>query len=299
MALTEVRPARPGGPDRKRSAWPWLVIVGLFAVTAAYIIVAVPRNDVPPPTTRPAPSAPADGLSDRYDEYTLVPVTLPSGRGTGLPVAFRITGPDGSPATAYTPVQTMPLHLYVVREDLAIYQHLHPRLDGDTWRAEVDVPDGGVYRVYTEFTPVERAGAVHPHLLSVRFIIPGDTRPYQVPAPQATVKVHGFTVRRLDGTARLPGATPSILKFEVLDPDGRPVTNLEPYLGTYAHMSAFDVLTQAMTHMHPLARSDGRPPADGILTFHTAWAAYGEQRLFLQFKVAGRVLQVAFTVAVS
>ena len=186
-----------------------------------------------------------------------------------------------------------------VREDLAVYQHVHPRLDGDTWRAPVDVPDGGVYRVYAEFTPVERAGAVHPHLLSVRFIIAGDTRFATAPPAQPAVRVGRYTVRRLDGTARLSGATPSVLKFEVLGPDGRPVSSLEPYLGAYAHLSAFDVLTQAMTHMHPIARPDAPPPADGILTFHTAWSTYGEQRLFLQFQIAGRVLQAAFTVVVE
>jgi hypothetical protein len=275
------------------------VIVGVFAVTAAYVIVAVPRTDVPSSTSRPAPSAPSDGLSDRYDGYVMEPVTLPTARGTSIPVAFRILGPDGSPTLEYATLQTVPLHMYVVREDLAVYQHVHPELDGDTWRAGIDVFDGGVYRVYTEFIPAERTGAVHPHLLSVRFIIPGDTRPYQVPAPQATIKIYGFTVRRLDGTARLPGATPAVLKFEVLDPDGRPVTNLEPYLGAYAHLSAFDVLTQAMTHMHPLARPDGLPPADGILTFHANWTTLGEQRVFLQFKIAGRVLQAPFTVIVT
>jgi hypothetical protein len=244
------------------------------------------------------PTSLADGLADTYDGYTLAPVTLPTGRGTGLPVAFRIIGPDGAPATEYAPVQTVPLHLYVVREDLSHYQHLHPRLDGDTWRATVDVPDGGVYRVYVEFTPAERAGTPHPNLMSVRFIVTGDTSYEPVPAAQPAVRAGPYTVARLDGSADLAAGPATALRFQVRDRRGQPVAALEPYLGAFAHVSSFDVLTAAMTHMHPVVAPNAGPPADGVLTFHTSWRAYGEQRLFLQFQVAGVLYLAAFTVVV-
>jgi hypothetical protein len=300
MTLSDVRPAPAPAPPAKRSVVPWLVILGLFAVTVAYILVAVPRTGAPTgPTARPMPTSLADGLAETYDGYTLAPVTLPTGRGTGLPVAFRILGPDGAPATGYTPVQTVPLHLYVVREDLSHYQHLHPRLDGDTWRVAVDVPDGGVYRMYAEFTPPERAGNLHPHLLSVRFIITGDTSYVQLPSAQPAVRVGPFTVHRMDGTADLAAGRATALRFQVRDARGDPVAALEPYLGAFAHVSAFDLLTQAMSHMHPIVAPNAGPPADGVLTFHATWPAYGEQRLFLQFQVAGTLHLAAFTVVVS
>jgi hypothetical protein len=299
MTLSDVRPAPAPAPPSKRSVVPWLVILGLFAVTAAYILVAVPRTGARPgPTTRPMPTSLADGLADTYDGYTMAPVTLPTARGTGLPVAFRILGPDGAPAAGYTPVQTVPLHLYVVREDLSHYQHLHPRLDGDTWRTAVDVPDGGVYRMYAEFTPPERAGNLHPHLLSVRFIITGDTSHEPVPVAEPAVDVGPFTVDRMDGTADLAAGRATALRFQIRDARGDPVAALEPYLGAFAHVSSFDVLTMAMTHLHPIVAPNAGPPADGVLTFHTNWSAYGEQRLFLQFQVAGRLYLAPFTVVV-
>ena len=299
MTLSDVRPAPAPAPPAKRSVVPWLLILGLFAVTAAYILVAVPRRAGPPgPISRPMPTAPADGLSDSYDGYTLAPVALPTGRGKGLPLAFRILGPNGAPAAGYATVQTVPLHLYVVREDLSHYQHLHPRLDGDTWRVAVDVPDGGVYRMYAEFTPPERAGTRNPHLLSVRFIIAGDTSYVPVPPAQAAVDVGPFTVDRLDGAADLVAGRATALRFQIRDARGKPVATLQPYLGAFAHVSAFDVLTQAMSHMHPIVAPNGGPPADGVLTFHTNWSSYGEQRLFLQFQVAGTLYLAVFTVVV-
>jgi hypothetical protein len=299
MTRSVVRPAAPPAPPSKRSVVPWLIIVGLFAVTATYIYVAVPRTDAPRAAPSATPTAHSDGLSERHDGYTLEPLALPIGRGTAIPVAFRIRGPNGSPATRYAITQSVPLHAYVAREDLSLYQHVHPRLDGDTWRTKVDVPDGGVYRLYVEFTPEERAGTLHPTLLGVRFIITGDTRYVPVPAAQATVRVGRLSVNRPDGTTTVAAGRPSALRFQVVDAGGAPVRTLEPYLGSFGHVSAFDVLTQAMVHLHPIAPAGAGPPADGTLTFHAAFPYQGAQRVFVQFQVAGTVHQAAFTVLVA
>jgi hypothetical protein len=297
-------------PFAVRGVLPWLAMVGLFAAAAVYVLAVHPGGDAARPgaAVRPgAAGAPVpvsvshgDGLSDSHDGYRLSPVTLPTGRGRAIPVAFRILGPDGAPATAYEPVQTRPLHLYVVREDLSAYQHLHPQLTGDTWTATVDVPDGGAYRIYAEFTPAGRAGSGHPTVLGVPFVITGDTTYVPPPLPVPAVRAGGFTVKRLDGTTRLKAGRPDVLRFQVLDAAGTPVASLEPYLGVFAHVSAFEVLTGGLTHLHPVTSADPKQaPADGVLTFHAKFPNLGEQRLFLQFQVAGKVHQAAFTVAVT
>jgi hypothetical protein len=306
---------------RLRGGLPWLILIGFFLGAMGYVLTALPEDREavsrrPPAAPAAMPAAPDDGLSDSHDGYTLRPVTVPTGRGAAVPLAFRVHGPDGRPAVGYAPLQERPLHLYVVREDLQFYQHLHPELAGDTWTANVRVPDGGVYRAYAEFVPEPRselaspagpaglarpARAVgHPTVLGTRFIIAGDTRTVPVPAPAAHASTGGFGVRRLDGTAPVAADRPAALRFQVLDRGGRPVPDLEPYLGAYAHVSAFDVYTQALTHLHPVASASASgPPADGTLTFHARFANRGEQRLFLQFRAGGAVRQAAFTVAVT
>jgi hypothetical protein len=245
-------------------------------------------------------AAHGDGLSDSHDGYTLRPVAMPTGRGAAMPLAFRVVGPDGRPAAGYAALQDKAMHLYVVREDLQHYQHLHPELAGDTWTATVRVPDGGVYRAYAEFLPQERAGAGHPTVLGTRFIIAGDTRAAPVPPPAARASAGGFTVRRLDGAAPVAADQPAALRFQVLDKSGRPVPDLAPYLGAYAHVSSFDVYTQAITHLHPVASASAAgPPVDGTLTFHARFASRGEQRLFIQFQAGGELRQAAFTVPVN
>jgi hypothetical protein len=292
-----------GRPGRVPAA-AWVVLIGLFAVTATYIVRTVPPSDAPPPAP-PTPVAPttagpahSDGLSERHDGFTLEPLTLPTRRGAGE-VAFRILGPAGSPVTAYATVQDRPLHLYLAREDLSVFQHVHPRLVDDTWRATVDVPDGGVYRIYAEFTPPQRPAGVHPTVLGVRFIITGDTRQVPLPSAEPMARAGPYTVKRLDGAKRQPSGRQTTLRLQVLDAGGRPVSALQPYLGAYAHVSAFDVLTQALTHVHPVAPPAAVAPPDGVLDFQTVWPAPGAQRIFVEFQVAGVVHRAALTVVIG
>ncbi|GAA4464262.1 hypothetical protein [Phytohabitans houttuyneae] len=285
----------------RRIPWIPVVMVGLFVAAVVYVNPLDAGRELPP---RPAadhaehsgvPDG-GDGLSDNHDGYALSPVVLPDRRGDRLPLAFRLVNPDGAPAVPHEPVQSEPLHLYVLREDLSFYQHLHPTRTGDTWTAAVDVPDGGVYRLYAEFVPKERAGGV-PIVLGTPFVIAGDTRYVPLPAPAPTVRVGGFTVSRLEGTADLAAGRPGTMRFQVSDARGAPVTALEPYLGVYGHASVFESMTQRLTHLHPTVPADTRATSrDGVLTFHTQLPQRGRHRVFLQFKVMGEVHQAAFTV---
>jgi hypothetical protein len=285
---------------RRRVAFP-AVVVGLFVTAVVYVSAVTPDPAAPERAVdHDRHAADQHGLSDSRDGYVLTPLALPAERGDVGVVAFRIVGPDGSSVTGYEHVLTEPLHLYVVREDLNFYQHLHPTLAGDTWTAAVRVPDGGVYRLYVEFMPTGRADNRHPVVLGVPFVIAGDTRYDPLPEPVPAVDVGGLTVRRLDGVATAAARRPDELRFQVLDARGVPVGTLQPYLGTYAHVSAFDVATGGIIHLHPtMPASRPGPPGDGLLTFRTEFPQRGRYRLFLQFKAADAVHQAAFTVVVA
>jgi hypothetical protein len=268
-------------------------------VGAAYLFADSRGPAAAPPAPAPARSPVvfhSDGLSDTYDGFRAEPLALPTGRGPGT-VTLRVTGPAG-PATDFQLVHTKPMHMYVLRDDLSGYQHLHPEVVNGTWTAPVKITDGGAYRVYIEFVPHGRPAGAEPTVLGVPFVIAGDTTMTPVPAPQAQARSGPYTVRRLDGTADLTSGTQTALQFQVLR-DGRPAA-LEPYLGAYAHLSNFEVRTQGLKHLHPLpANATGDAPADGVLAFHAAFAERGDKRMFLQFRAGGAVRQVAFTVFVT
>ncbi|GGK18511.1 hypothetical protein GCM10010124_08890 [Pilimelia terevasa] len=253
----------------------------------------------PRPTPSPSARYNTDGLSDAYDGFVMRPVTLPSRRGTTM-TAFRLLGPAGTPHAEFETVHAKPLHLFVIRDDFSHYQHLHPTLSGGVWRTPVTITDGGQYRLYAEFVPKGRTGVPlpDPTVTGLPFAIYGPTTPDPVPAPVPAQTSGTLTVTRADGVANLIVGQQRALQFKITE-NGQPA-RLEKYLDADAHLAVFEVRTGRLQHMHPLpANANGAPPADGVVSFHPQFAERGDQRLYLQFQVAGKVHQVAFTLMVT
>jgi hypothetical protein len=280
--------------DGRRALMLVAAVVGVLGVVVGYVMAVRPgpNTRAAGPGPVPSPTAHGDGLSDSHDGYLMRAVSLPAARGRDVPISFRSLGPRGDAQLDYEIMQTQPLHLYLVRDDLSGYQHLHPTLDGEVWTARADISDGGAYRVYAEFTPEGRGQRGHPTTLGLPFVITGDTTVAPLPGPAASVTVGEYTISRRDGMAHLRAGQDAVLWFDVAAPAGTPV--LEPHLGALAHMSAFEVRTLALTHAHPAADT-----ATAMLAFHLRFAERGEQRLFLEFKIAGQVRRAAFTVFVT
>ena len=73
--------------------------------------------------------------------------------------------------------------------------------------------------------------------------------------------------------------------------DGRPVDDVEPYVGARGHLVALAERDLAFEHVHPKDRAtEGRE-----IRFDVALRNPGRYRLFLQFKHAGEVRTAAFT----
>jgi hypothetical protein len=248
-----------------------------------------------------SPSTPPDegGLADVHHGYRLELLGAPPVRGAAVPVAFRILDPSGRPQTDYDVGHTKPLHMYVLRDDMSKYQHLHPELSGDTWRATISVPDGGQYRIYTEFLPRGWPDPTHPVVLGSPFTVPGDTAFVPLPPPAPSVTVDGFTVSRPEGAADVPVQQLTELKFRITDAAGHPVDRLDAYLGAYAHMSAYHSLTMGLLHQHPRGTFIDSVKGGPELTVAAQFANRGEHRLFLEFSVDGQVHRAEFTVFVT
>lgn len=252
-------------------------------------------HSVPPPST----AVQDEGLKDVHDGFRLELLTAPAGRGPSVPVAFRILDPGGRPQLDYETPHTKLLHFYLLRDDMSQYQHLHPVLDGDVWRTTIAVPDGGRYRLYTEFVPKGRQNLLHPTVLGASFIVPGDTAFVPLPPQTASASAGPFTVTRTDGAAALPAEKVNQLRFRITGPANEPVDRLEPYLGAYAHLSAFNSLTMGLLHQHPVGQVIEGIAGGPELTFSAQFAGRGEHRLFLEFSVDGQVYRAEFTVFVT
>ncbi len=202
---------------------------------------------------------------------------------------FRVVDCDGEPVTDMEPEQGKLLHLIVVRDDFTEYQHLHPELGRDgIWSVDVRTAKAGRYRAIADFVVDERK-----YVLGTDLVAPGDAEDRPLPAPSLRASTDGFDVE-LQRPAVLEPGEEAQLTFRVTR-NGRPVTDLEPYLGAYGHLVALHAPDLAYSHVHP----NGEDRSAGAMTFDTEFDEAGTYRLFLQFQTAGRVHTVAFTQTVS
>ncbi|HET6550537.1 MAG TPA: hypothetical protein VFG79_18880 [Solirubrobacter sp.] len=212
----------------------------------------------------------------------------PSGRSLS-PWRFRIMGCDGEPIRDFEPEQGKLLHLIVVRSDFTGYQHLHPVLGRDgTFSVDVDAARPGRYRAIADFVVDGRK-----YVLGTDLRVPGTAIDEPLPAPALEASVDGYDVE-LQRPAVLEAGEEEQLTFRITR-EGRPVRDLEPYLGAYGHLVALHAPDLAYSHVHPA----GEDRSAGVITFDAELDKPGTYRLFVQFQTGGRVHTVAFTQKVS
>ncbi len=80
--------------------------------------------------------------------------------------------------------------------------------------------------------------------------------------------------------------------------DGRPVTDPQLYLDTYAHLTAFHASGLAFAHLHPRGTVHGDHGGGPALSCDTSLPKAGDWRLFLQFHTADVLHTAAVTLSV-
>lgn len=253
---------------------------------------SIPSHDVSPmnPTDPMSgmPMAHGNGLNQSQDGYTL---QLKSGLMSSMPmpVTFLITK-GGQPVTDFQTEQTKKLHFYLIRNDLSGFRHLHPTMSANgTWSVTVPAVDPGEYRIYTQILLL---GASEPTVLSTAVTVPGAVNTVPLPAASGSVTVDGYTVT-LDG--KLSNGRRLGVSFTKA---GKPVTDLQPYLDTYAHITAFHTGDLAFTHLHPTNKVTligGGPD----LNFMVEVPEPGTYRLFIQFMTGNTLHTAAITTTAS
>ncbi|NGO42678.1 hypothetical protein [Streptomyces ureilyticus] len=232
------------------------------------------------------------GLQTSEGGYTLDLKTSRIEAGAATELSFAIVKDStGRNVTAYQREHEKELHLIVASRDLTVYRHLHPARAADgTWSIPVELPKAGGYRVFADFKP---KGAAEGLTLGSDLAVSGPYKPAELPKPAPTAIVDDYKVT-LNGELR-PGAG-SELQLNVTK-DGKPVRNLQPYLGAYGHLVALRSGDLAYLHVHPNGEpGDGKTQPGPQVSFTATAPSKGAYRLFLDFKHEGKVRTAAFTV---
>ncbi|EFG04119.1 Secreted protein (plasmid) [Streptomyces clavuligerus] len=201
-----------------------------------------------------------------------------------------MTGPDGRAVTAFTPEHEKELHFIAVRRDTAGFQHVHPVRDGEgTWSVGLALEPGD-WRFFADIHPAGHDGTL---TLGIDVAVAGPYDPRPLPEATGTARVGAYTVT-LDG-GLLPGEASELTL--TVSRDGRPVTDLQPYLAAYGHLVALRVGDLGYLHVHPAGEpGDGTTaPGPGIV-FTAAAPSAGTYRLYLDFQHEDTVRTAGFTV---
>ncbi|GHC59949.1 hypothetical protein [Streptomyces flavofungini] len=245
-----------------------------------------------PPGGEAGGAAPA-GLQVSADGYALDLKTPRARAGERTDLRFTVLKESsGAPLKTYKKEHGKELHLILASRDLTTYRHLHPARAADgTWSVPATLPKAGDYRVFADFTP---RGADAKVTLGTDLAVTGPYAPGKLPPATATAKApDGYEVRLTGGLT--PGK-PREVTLRVTR-DGKPVTDLQPYLGAYGHLVALRAGDLAYLHVHPNGEpGDGTTEPGPEVSFTATAPSAGAYRLFLDFRHEGVVRTAAFTV---
>ena len=260
-------------------------------------------------------AAPFDVRDYRLDFQTVPPVVRPGQKAT---LRFSIFHPGtGEPIKKFEVVHERQYHLFVISQDMEYFQHIHPAQHEDgSWSIDVTLPKAGYYKILSDFLP--GGGAVQ--FLARPLVTAGYAGDLAadsarlVPDTVLTKAVDDVTASLSYDPATFIAGLYGHLNFHLTDTaTGRPITDLQTYLGAFGHTLVMSEDMVDYVHSHPLdivaMPDDGGPPEFLIppgadleklrggpnVTFDGLVPKAGRYRAWTQFRRNDKVYTFAFT----
>ena len=208
------------------------------------------------------------------------------------------------------------IHLLVVSEDLKEFYHLHPEQQSDgSFKVSFSFPNGGYYRIYADLKPKNSEQIVKNFTQTVV----GTERPKEpLKVDEKFEKTVGGLRVVMKPDADLESGKGAMLNFQVFDAaTNQPVTDLEKYLGEYAHFVIISEDLRDFVHAHPMSKDNVKSEehshdsnakhddklmgqnAESIVSAHVAFPNAAKYKIWAQFQRGGKVIDVPFIVEVK
>ncbi|MGO9244782.1 MAG: DUF2231 domain-containing protein [Verrucomicrobiia bacterium] len=192
------------------------------------------------------------------------------------------------------------LHLIIVSEDLSFFDHVHPvRQTDGSFTIDYKFPHGGPFLLFADITPPGERAQVFRLPVTVAGEVPP---PAKVdPSPTLAREVESYHVEMFVQPRTLVAERETQLAFR-LELDGKPVTDLSPYIGAMGHCVIISEDTQWYLHSHPqqfvmALPADARGGPE--VAFHTMFPKPGRYKVWGQFKRGDQIIVADFVVNVG
>lgn len=196
-------------------------------------------------------------------------------------------------------VHTRKLHTMIVDHSLTDYHHLHPEYDParQLFVCPFTPQLQASYQMWNDFTVV---GENHPTYLKSEL---SALRGLHLP-PRITHTSHqqqGELNFHITPETPLRAGEDCRLRIDITDQNRRPVQDLEPIMGAFAHLIGFSGDGNHFIHSHPLGEEPTHDQArgEGCLQFHITPPAAGMSKFFLQVQRHGKIETVPFGQAIA
>ncbi|HEX4603565.1 MAG TPA: hypothetical protein VH724_06195 [Candidatus Angelobacter sp.] len=236
------------------------------------------------------------------------------------PTRFRSEQPDRILLDDLIPDHGHLMHLFIVRmPDMKAFWHLHPAQTqpGDFSQNLPSLPEGQ-YKLYGDI--VHHTGFPETEVATVDMrgitggALNGDDAGSSdlVSAERVAQLSRGYRMVWQRNAQPFKANRPYWFRFRVEDKDGKPATDLEPYMGMAGHAVFLSTDGNIFAHVHPagsvsmaavsLAGQDSKTGMENMdhksdsaeVSFPYGFPQRGEYRIFVQVKRAGKVETAAF-----
>ncbi len=180
------------------------------------------------------------------------------------------------------------MHLFIVSQDLSEFAHEHPKLEGPgLFRLTYRFPRAGPYRIFADVAPKDSGSQI----LSLPIVV-GEGSGHSVSTAARVASTRASLATPEGG---VPAGRTVIVTATLTDEKGRPVSDLEPWLGALGHLLLIHQDGETFAHAHPDERERG-VGKDGRIPFLVRLPKPGPYKGWLQFQRKGRVETVEISV---
>lgn len=224
--------------------------------------------------------------------------------GQKVDLTFHVSE-DGAKLTDYETVHEKKCHLILVSADYKDFQHVHPVLDktGTFTMKNVAFQRPGRYYVFFDVTPEGSQQILKRFEVQVR----GQGEPLVLKEDLSKKTIGGVTVA-LEPMPMPLKVGDAMLHFR-LSQNGKPVTDVKPFMGAMGHVVALGQGGKPFLHIHPMEGHDGHhgghhgghhqhEAVPGEVVFHASFPKPGLYKVWGQFLRGSQMLIAPFTVKV-
>jgi hypothetical protein len=195
-------------------------------------------------------------------------------------------------------VHTQKIHLLIIDSSLEDYSHIHPRstVKSGVYEFEWTPKYNSSYKMWADIVPIETNKQEYD---IVKLIKNKDTKIDKKEILES--KMDNLSFKLSFSSKSIIKNTPVMGKITIQDGNGNLVKNLQPIMGAYAHIVAFNENFSDIEHIHPM----GLEPKDSAelggpeINFHLNAKQAGFIKIFAQVLINDKEYFIPFGVTVN